>query len=138
MDKLFIKTTLEFIKSPLHGPYIMVTSELREIFSSAMSRLGVGIGLGPQNEDSMSIVCGEPDRRPDEEDEMEETRVSPGGGLLPAAAPRDPASTLRSISAPKLDEVAEARLRAASRSIKSSLLAPGPRFSRLASIIRKL
>ena len=97
----------------------------------------MGIGLGPQNEDSMSIVCGDPDRRPEDEEEMEETRVSPGGGLLPAA-PRLPASTLRSISAPKLDEVAEALLRAASRSIKSSLLAPGPRFSRLASIIRKL
>ena len=115
----------------------MVTSELREIFSSAMSRLGVGIGLGPQKEDSMSIVCGDPDRRPDDEEEMEETRVSPGGGLLPVP-PRLPASTLLSISAPKLDEVAEALLRAASRSIKSSLLAPGPRFSRLASIIRKL
>ena len=125
-----------------------------------MSRLGVGIGFGPQKEDSMSIVCGEPDLSPEEEDEMEETLVSPdgnhgddddddyddddddeeddddhlvspGGGLLPA-------STLRSISAPKLDEVAEARRLRASKSIKSSLLAPGPRFSRLASIIRKL
>ena len=107
----------------------------------------------------MSIVCGEPDLSPEEEEEMEETLVSPGdnhgddddddddgdddgdddddhlvspgGGLLPA-------STLRSISAPKLDEVAEARRLRASKSINSSLLAPGPRFSRLASIIRKL
>ena len=115
----------------------MVTSELREIFSSAMSRLGVGIGFGPQKDDSISMVCGDPDRRPEDDDEMEDTRVSPGGGLLPAA-PRLPASTLRSISAPKLEEVAEARLRAASTSAKSSLLTPGPRFSRLASIIRKL
>ena len=54
-----------------------VTSELRDIFSSAMSRLGVGIGFGPQKEDSMSIVCGEPDLSPEEEEEMEETLVSP-------------------------------------------------------------
>ena len=44
-----------------------------------MSRLGVGIGFGPQKEDSMSIVCGEPDLSPEEEEEMEETLVSPGG-----------------------------------------------------------
>ena len=43
-----------------------------------MSRLGVGIGFGPQKEDSMSIVCGEPDLSPEEEEEMEETLVSPG------------------------------------------------------------
>ena len=67
----------------------------------------------------------------DDDDDDDDHLVSPGGGLLPA-------STLRSISAPKLDEVAEARRLRASKSIKSSLLAPGPRFSRLASIIRKL
>ena len=122
-----------------------------------MSRLGVGIGFGPQKEDSMSIVCGEPDLSPEEEEEMEETLVSPGGNhgdddddddggddddddhlVSPGGGVVVPASTLRSISAPKLDEVAEARRLRASKSIKSSLLAPGPRFSRLASIIRKL
>ena len=127
-----------------------------------MSRLGVGIGFGPQKEDSMSIVCGEPDLSPEEEEEMEETLVSPVGNhgddddtdddddgdddgdddddhlVSPGGGVVVPASTLRSISAPKLDEVAEARRLRASKSIKSSLLAPGPRFSRLASIIRKL
>ena len=95
----------------------------------------------------MSIVCGEPDLSPEEEEEMEETLVSPGGNhgdddddhlVSPGGGVVVPASTLRSISAPKLDEVAEARRLRASKSIKSSLLAPGPRFSRLASIIRKL
>ena len=101
----------------------------------------------------MSIVCGEPDLSPEEEEEMEETLVSPGGNhgdddgddddgdddhLVSPGGGLFPASTLRSISAPKLDEVAEARRLRASKSIKSSLLAPGPRFSRLASIIRKL
>ena len=103
----------------------------------------------------MSIVCGEPDLSPEEEEEMEETLVSPGGNhgdddddddgdddddhlVSPGGGVVFPASTLRSISAPKLDEVAEARRLRASKSIKSSLLAPGPRFSRLASIIRKL
>ena len=68
----------------------------------------------------------------DDDDDNDDHLVSPGGGVVV------PASTLRSISAPKLDEVAEARRLRASKSIKSSLLAPGPRFSRLASIIRKL
>jgi hypothetical protein len=106
----------------------MLTSELREIFSSPKSRLGVPMGLGPQKDDSMSMVCGEPERRPDEEEEMDETLVMPGGGL----AADWPASTRFSISAPKTEDVAEAPRRASISTRLCSLPA------RLASIIRKL
>ena len=44
---------------------IVVTAELREITScsAAISTLAVEIGLGPQNEDSISVAWGEADRR---------------------------------------------------------------------------
>ena len=35
------------------------------MFSSTISRLGVGIGLGPQKEDSINMVAGEADLRPE-------------------------------------------------------------------------
>ena len=37
----------------------ILTAELREMTSSAASMLAVGIGLGPQKEDSINILCGE-------------------------------------------------------------------------------
>ena len=44
---------------------IVITAELREITScsAAISTLAVEIGLGPQNEDSISVAWGEADRR---------------------------------------------------------------------------
>ena len=95
---------------------------------------GVGIGHGDVGDadDDQDAGAGDVGDVGDDDDDDDDHLVSPGGGVVV------PASTLRSISAPKLDEVAEARRLRASKSIKSSLLAPGPRFSRLASIIRKL
>jgi len=58
------------------------SSELNEMVSSTMSRLGVGIGLGPQNEDSINIVCGELDRRPEELLLIEDILEMRGGAVV--------------------------------------------------------
>ena len=42
--------------SPHLPPPFPLTSDDREMVSSAMSRLGVGMGLGPQKDDSISMV----------------------------------------------------------------------------------
>jgi len=106
-----------------------------ERFSSTMSRLGVGIGFGPQKEDSINMVAGEAERRPELLlliEPLEETldRCGPGpaeaGGLTAPPALTCP-GTVASMAT--TDEVVDALL-LASRSIRFCSLA--------ASIILKL
>ena len=53
----------EEIKLSFVFPSLILTAELREMASSATSILAVGMGLGPQKEDSINIACGEFARR---------------------------------------------------------------------------
>ena len=46
-----------------HFNVLILTAELSEMASSATSILAVGMGLGPQKEDSISMACGELARR---------------------------------------------------------------------------